>query len=111
MAEYRKSVNYCSKLTVLEIARYSVHRHMEAGPLPELLKKAERATPQHTLEKLTQSHDGTRRFKEEKPLLTAVPDKTRRDVLTALESYRDTLSHERRHFLECYHPWTSPLKS
>jgi uncharacterized protein (DUF2252 family) len=36
VAEYGKSVNYCSELTVLEIARYTVHRHMEAGPLPEL---------------------------------------------------------------------------
>ena len=35
-AEYRKSVNHCSELTVLELARYTVHRHMEAGPLPEL---------------------------------------------------------------------------
>jgi uncharacterized protein (DUF2252 family) len=104
VAEYRKSVNHCSELTVLEIARYTVHRHMEAGLLPELLKKAECATPQHTLEKLTQSRDGARRFREEKPLLTSVSDKTRRDVLTALESYRDTLSHERRHFLERYQP-------
>jgi hypothetical protein len=45
MAEYRKSVNYCSKLTVLGIARYTVHRHTEAGPIPELLANAERATP------------------------------------------------------------------
>lgn len=97
VAEYRKSVNHCSELTVLDIARYTVYRHMEAGPLPELLKKAERATPKHTLEKLTQSRDGARRFKEEKPLLTAVSDKTRRDVLTALQSYCDTLSPERRH--------------
>ena len=104
MAEYRKSVSYCSKLTVLEIARYVVHRHTEAGPLPELLAKAERATPQHTLEKLTQNREGTWRFKEEKPLLTVVSDKTRRDVLTALQSYRDTLSQERRHFLERYVP-------
>jgi uncharacterized protein (DUF2252 family) len=102
VAEYGKSVNYCSELTVLELARYTVHRHMEAGPLPELLKKAERATPQLTLEKLTQSRDGARRFKEEKPLLTAVSDKTRRDVLTALQTYGGTLSHERRHFFERY---------
>ncbi len=72
VAEYRKSVNYCSELTVLEIARYTVHRHIEAGPLPELLAKAERATPQHTLEKLTQSREGAWCFKEEKPLLTLV---------------------------------------
>src|ERR1700693_6008941 len=29
VAEYRKSVNHCSKLTVLESARYTVQRHME----------------------------------------------------------------------------------
>jgi uncharacterized protein (DUF2252 family) len=110
VAEYRKSVNHCSELTVLDIARYTVYRHMEAGPLPELLKKAERATPKHTLEKLTQSRDGARRFKEEKPLLTAVSDKTRRDVLTALESYCDTLSHEQRHFLERYQPMDVAFK-
>ena len=104
VAEYRKSVNRCSELTALEIARYTVHRHLEAGPLPELLEKAQRATPQHTLEKLTQSRDGALRFKEEKPLLTGVSDKTHRDVLTALKSYCDTLSHERRHFVERYQP-------
>jgi len=104
MAEYRKSVNYCSKLTVLEIARYTVHRHTEAGPIPELLAKAEHATPQHTLEKLAQNREGAWRFKVEKPLLTVVSDKTRRDVLTALKSYCDMLSQERRHFLERYRP-------
>jgi uncharacterized protein (DUF2252 family) len=104
VAEYRKSVNYCSKLTVLELARYTVHRHMEAGPLVELIEKAERATPQHSLEKLTQNRDGGRRFKEAKPLLTAVSDKTRRDVLTALEGYRATLSQDRLHFLARYQP-------
>jgi len=104
VAEYRKSVNHCSEMTVLEIARYTVHRHMEAGPLPEVLKKAERATPQHTLQKLAQSRDGTWRFKEEKPLLTSVSDKVRHDVLSALQSYCDTLSHERRHFFERYQP-------
>jgi uncharacterized protein (DUF2252 family) len=104
VAEYRKSVHYCSELTVLELARYTVHRHTEAGPLSELLAKAERETPRHTLEKLCQNRDGAWRFKEEKPLLTLVSDKTRRDVLTALQSYGDTLSQDRRHFLERYRP-------
>ena len=104
VAEYRMSVHHCSGLTVLGIARYSVFRHMDAGPLPELLKKAKHATPEHTLEKLTQSRKGARCFKEEKPLLTRVSGKTRRAVLTALESYRDTLSSERRHFFERYQP-------
>jgi uncharacterized protein (DUF2252 family) len=104
VAEYRKSVHRCSELTVLELARYTVHRHREAGPLPELLAKAQRATPQQTLEKLTRSRDGVRRFREEKPLQTAVSESIRRSVLTALKSYYDTLSQDRRHFLERYRP-------
>ncbi len=103
-AEFRKSVKHCSELTVLDLARYTVHRHLEAGPIPELLKKAERATPQHMLEKLTCSRNGQRRFREEKPLLTSVSDKTRRAVLAARESYCETLTHARRHFLRRYQP-------
>src|ERR1700756_386184 len=53
VAEYRKSVDRCSELTVLEIARYTVHRHMEAGPILGVLQKAERSTPRHTLDSLT----------------------------------------------------------
>jgi uncharacterized protein (DUF2252 family) len=104
VAEYRQSVHQCSDLTVLELARYTVHRHRDAGPLPELFEKAERATPQHTLEKLTEGGDGARRFKVEKPLLTAVSDGARHGALTALKSYGDTLSPDRRHFLERYRP-------
>jgi uncharacterized protein (DUF2252 family) len=105
VAEYRKSVARCSELTVVELARYTVHRHMEAGPVLGVLQKAERSTPQHALEKLTvEDRKGVRHFKEQKPLLTAVSDKTRREVLAALETYHDTLSQERRHFLERYQP-------
>jgi uncharacterized protein (DUF2252 family) len=104
VAEYRKSVNHCAELTVLELARYTVHRHLEVGPIPELLKKAERSTPQATLEKLTQKANGARRFKEAKPLLAPVSEKTRDEVLGALATYRETLLSERRHFLERYQP-------
>jgi uncharacterized protein (DUF2252 family) len=100
VAECRNSVHHCSGLTVLELARYIVH--LEARRLPELFAKAEHATPQQTLEKLTQRRNGAWRFKQDKPLVTAVSDKTRGDVLIALASYSDTLSHDRRHFLQRY---------
>src|SRR5260370_30835161 len=93
VAEYRKSVHCCSELTVLEIALYSVHRHTEPAPLPELLKKAARATPQHTLEKLTESRNGKRPFQEAKPLLTGEAAKARRSVLDSLARYRHRLAH------------------
>ena len=76
----------CSQLTYLQLARYTVHVHAKC--VEGALHKAERATPQHTLEKLTIAEKGKRRFKEQKPLLTAVPAKTRDAVLAALEQYK-----------------------
>jgi uncharacterized protein (DUF2252 family) len=103
VTEYRKSVNYCSELTVLEIARYTVHRH----PRRDHSQRCSRRPSVQRRSALWRSSPRTVgvlwRFKEEKPLLTAVSDKTRRDVLTALKSYCDTLSQE-RHFLERYRP-------
>ena len=104
VAEYRKSVDYCSQLTALQLARYTVHRHVEAGPVIGVLQKAERANPQHVLEKLTREEGATRRFKEQKPLLTGVPIKTRDAVVAALDAYKPTLTPDRRHFIELYRP-------
>jgi uncharacterized protein (DUF2252 family) len=104
VAEYRRSLQACSLLTFLELARYTVHRHIKAGPVLGVLQKAERAAPLHVLEKFTRAEGSSRRFKEQKPLLTAVPAKTRDAVLSALESYKQTLAHDRRHFLELYRP-------
>lgn len=111
VAQYRESVQHCSELTALQLARYTVHRHLEQGPIVGVLQKAERATPQHTLNKLTtQERDGSRKFKQQPPLLTHVDTKTRAEVLEAFTRYKDTLSHERRHFLELYHPMEVAFK-
>ena len=105
MARYRESVRSCSELTFLQLARHTVHRHVEAGPILGVLEKARRATPDLTLAKLTVAErSGTRRFKEQKPLLTPVSDKMRRDVCASLKSYYESLSQERRHFAELYSP-------
>lgn len=105
VAEYRRSIKRCAELTALEIARYTVHRHMQVGPILGALQKAERATPQHTLEKLTtRDRNGVRRFRDQKPLLTTLTETVRHDVLDALQRYQETLLHERRHFVQCYHP-------
>ena len=105
VAEYRRSVARCAELTVLQLARYTVHRHMEAGPLLGVLHKAEHAAPQHILDKLTlQTRDGSRRFKEQKPLIMRVSYSTRRNVLEAAKRYQETVSDERRHFLQRYQP-------
>ncbi len=102
VAEYRKAIYECSQLSFLQLARYTVHLHVKS--IAGTLQKAERATPQHILEKLTVEEKGARKFKEQKPLLFGIPAKTRDGVLAALEAYKATLMPDRRHFLELYRP-------
>lgn len=104
VSTYRNVLDQCSNMSVLELARYQVRRDLAATPVADVLRKAEKATPQHNLEKLTELKQGARRFKEAKPLLTRVSAETTKQVLDALSEYKKTLSSERRHFLERYCP-------
>jgi len=92
----------------LEVNRYQVHRMGMAKPVHEALLKAERATPQHTLEQLTTPaapKSGTsRRFKEARPMLTRVSGARASAVLASLAPYRATLEPERQRLLSFYRP-------
>jgi uncharacterized protein (DUF2252 family) len=104
---YRKFVDMFARMPVTEVAKYQVHRLQRITPVSKALLKAERSTPMHTLEQLTepaQMPDGKRIFKEEKPLLARVSAGVRRGVLGSLVEYSETLQPERRHFLAQYHP-------
>ncbi len=75
----------------------------------DALLKAERATPLHTLEQLTEpaggnKQGGARRFKESKPMLTRVTGSQAASVLAALGPYREMLEPQRRHLLSLYRP-------
>ena len=101
---YREAMFGFSRMTVLDLARYRVHRHLHFAPLRSVLRKAERATPRHNLERLTMAPGGSRRFKSEPPLLTRIDQPTASRVLAALKPYRQTLAPERQHFFDQYHP-------
>jgi len=101
---YREAMFGLSRMAVLDLARYRVHRHPDFAPLQSVLRKAERATPRHNLERLTVAGGGARRFKHEAPRLTRVDKRTADRVLAALKSYRQTLAPERQHFFDQYHP-------
>ena len=60
---YREAMFGFSRMTVLDLARYRVHRHLHFAPLRSVLRKAERSTPRHNLERLTVAVGGSRRFK------------------------------------------------
>jgi len=104
---FRTFIDTFSRMPVVELARYQVHRFQRINPVSKALLKAERATPQHNLEQLTQpgkAPEGHRIFKDEKPLLVRLSPGQRRAVLASLVEYNQTLQPERRHFLAQYRP-------
>jgi uncharacterized protein (DUF2252 family) len=105
---YASRMRDFARMPALEIARYQVHRVGLAGPVRAALLKAERATPQHTLEQITEpasgKADAPRRFKEAKPTLWRVAPAQAREVLASLVAYHEVLAPERQHLLSFYRP-------
>ncbi len=102
---YRESLDRFSRMKVLDLARWEVRRHTTSGPVRAVLQKAERATPDVTLKKLTvRSRGNARRFRDRPPLLYHVPEETAAAVITALVPYRLTLGADRRQVLDAYRP-------
>jgi uncharacterized protein (DUF2252 family) len=122
IARYAAQMNAFAAMPGLEVSRAQVHRLSKVEPVHEALLKAERATPQHTLEQLTevssshpfpkeQEKDGarsvdasSRRFKEQKPMLTRVTGAQAAAVLASLATYREMLEPQRQHLLSFYRP-------
>jgi uncharacterized protein (DUF2252 family) len=102
---YAKQIAAFAKVPLLEMARSQVHRLGQVAPIHQALLQAERATPQHTLEQLTEpGKGGERRFREIKPTLTRVPARKAEEVLASLDTYRQMLEPQRQHLLSFYRP-------
>jgi uncharacterized protein (DUF2252 family) len=97
-----------ARMPLLQVGHFQVHRISKVEPVHTALLKAERATPLHTLEQLTEEVHGksgaTRRFKEIKPMLTRVSKSQADAVIASLESYREMLEPQRQHLLSFYRP-------
>ena len=105
LAQYRRYARMFAEMPVLEVARYQVHRMAKASLISGVLMKAERATPQHTLQELTTAlKTGGRVFREERPVLWRVKGATARVVMATLREYSESLLPERRHILAQYRP-------
>ena len=105
---YTAQMRAFAQMPTVEVARYQVHRIGQVAPIHDALLQAERSTPQHTLEQLTEiinSKSGlSRRFKEQKPTLTRVAGRQAAEVLAALGPYREMLEPQRQHLLSLYRP-------
>ncbi len=124
LASYRAMMHSFARMPVLELARFLVHRLRDVQPISQIMRVAERATPQHNLETLTipvadapigaaspatsellpRKGPSPRIFKTIEPDLTRVDGDLARDVLDSLSTYAETLQPERRHFLAQYTP-------
>lgn len=104
VASYRKLVDTLSRTPVIEMARFQVHRLQRIAPVSNALLKAERATPLHTLETLTEESRAGRVFRNDPPLLRRLTAQQARPILASLKTYRESLLPERQHFLSQYRP-------
>jgi uncharacterized protein (DUF2252 family) len=107
---YRRLATALARMPVIELARYQVHRLERVTPVSDALQKAKRETPLSTLSRFTvemkahKEEPARRRFKKEPPLLTPLPLAQSRAVLASFARYRNSLSPERRRFLDQYVP-------
>jgi len=91
-------------MPMLEMAHFQVHRISRVEPVHMALQKAERATPLHTPEPVSEKPGAARRFKTIKPLLTRVNRAKAEEVLASLKPYLKTLEPQRQHLLSFYRP-------
>ena len=104
---YCEQMRAFARMPLLEVGRFQVHRLGSIQPIHKALLKAERATPLHNLELLTEpipGKPGTRRFREIKPHLTRITGSQAERVLGALDPYREILESQRQHLLSLYRP-------
>jgi uncharacterized protein (DUF2252 family) len=101
---YRTKMTEFSRMRYLEVAKYRIHRVFACKPGASVLQRAERATPDHSLAKLTVARGKSRVFREVKPILTHPPGPRARQVSQSLKDYRETLPAFSRHVLSFYRP-------
>jgi uncharacterized protein (DUF2252 family) len=99
---YRAALRDFSLMSALDLARFEIRRYRR-GPVAKVLEMAERATPLHSLEKLTvAARGGVRRFPKRPPLLLPLEKDKARRVIASLKAYRETVSDDRQLVLEAY---------
>jgi uncharacterized protein (DUF2252 family) len=103
---YRRSMQAFARMSVLDVARFQVHRLQRIAPISQVLRKAEQATPLYNVERLTVKAKGSahRIFVEHKPVQYRLTPAKARAILDSLSLYRGTLLPERQHFFDQYRP-------
>src|ERR1700733_6235527 len=106
LAGYRRAMRAFARMSVMEVAHYQVHRLQRITPVSQILRKAERATPQYNASRLLEQRKGWphRTFVEQKPLQFRLSGAKSQMILDSLSQYRASLLPERQHFFDLYRP-------
>jgi uncharacterized protein (DUF2252 family) len=113
LTQYRDMLHLFSRMPVIDVARFQVHRLDRSDPVSSILSAAQRSTPLHHLAALTEpspsdetgeSHAAAthRRFKTIQPTLWRLTEREAQPVLASLAPYTESLLPERRRFLAQY---------
>ena len=120
LRRYRKSIHTFAAMPVLELGRYQIHRQTELATMSSVFAKAERSTPLHLRDTLTESEptpahkledkqhsaekgaDAPRRFCSEPPVLERLTGEEAASILKSIPQYLKSLEPERRHLLSRY---------
>ena len=101
---YRSKMTEFSAMTRLELTKYRIHRQFLCKPGASMLQRAERATPEHNLAKLTTGKGRAIAFKQNKPVVVRLPRTREAMVLRSLAQYRATLGPPSQLLLSFYRP-------
>jgi uncharacterized protein (DUF2252 family) len=107
ITRYSEHMRAFARLPLLEVARFQVHRIGDIQPVHAALVKAERATPLHSLDLLTEpvsGKSGSRRFKEITSCISRITGSRAEKIVEALAPYREILEPQRQHLLSLYRP-------
>jgi uncharacterized protein (DUF2252 family) len=108
ITQYAALMRILAQMPAIEMNRFQVHRIGTVQPIHTALLKAERATPLHTLEVLTEpahhEDNAPRRFKEAPLQLWRITGREKSEVLASLGPYTTMLEPQRQHLLSLYRP-------
>jgi uncharacterized protein (DUF2252 family) len=111
MRTWRETLDHLVALPVVELARYCVHRYQRDDAVGQVIRHAERVTPQRAVEELAApGKDGVPRFVDRPNKLRRVPADEAARVLASLGRYRDTLGPNRQQVLDSYQPYDVAFK-
>jgi len=125
LTQYRDMMRMFSRMPVIEVIRFQVHRLDHADPVSTILAAAQRSTPLHSLAALTEpaspdeiadtgkngkpgknhavgAQHPHRIFKTIQPTLWRLTERETEPVLASLVPYTESLLPERRRFLAQY---------